>query len=443
MILVILLVILIILNGLLAGSEIAFNSLDEKKLKTMVEKNDRKAAVVLKLKEMPKQILSTIKIGVSFASVLSGVITVEVFASLFTDWILVLANLPSTSVKIFSIVVISLITSYIILVFGNLIPKALAMAEPQKFAFLAIYPLITLIFITKPIVKFLSFSANFLLKLIGVNPELIKEAVTEEEIRKMVDDGEISPIEKEMIENIFKFDDMEVTEMMTHRTDVVAINSDSSFDEILDLVHQERFTRYPVYHNDIDSIIGVIHLRELLHYIQTEVKKDFVIHDLLTKAYFVPDSKEADELFRELQIQQTHMGIVIDEYGGTAGIVTMENLIEEVMGEIADEYDEKKESGIVRLAEDNYLIEGSCELDDLEEILKIGLPIKRYETLNGFIIGRLGRIPSGKDLHINQASFTFNGYLFLFSGIEERVVSKVRVKKITTKEKLDRTETKE
>lgn len=421
--------ILIVFNGFFAGSEIAFISINENKFEIVAEKGNRKAELVLKLKEMPNRFLSTIQIGVSLASILSGVFAADAFANLLTEGVLLWMDWPIAPVKTFSMILITLITSYLMLVFGELVPKRLAMADPERFSFWAVYPLTALAFITKPIVKILSFSTNSTLKLLGINPESIKEAVTEEEIRKMVNDGEISPIEKEMIENIFKFDDMEVTEIMTHRTDVVAIDSKSTFDEILELVHQERFTRYPVYEEDIDNIIGVIHLRELLRFIQTGVQEDFIISDLLTKAYFVPDSKQADELFRELQLHQTHMGIVIDEYGGTAGIVTMENLIEEVMGEISDEYDKKKEAGIIQLDQDQYLVEGSCDLDDLEEKIEIGLPIKKYDTMNGFMIGRLGRIPNEKDIDDKNLSVVFNGYLFKVVAIDERMVSKVKVSK--------------
>lgn len=438
---VLLLLLLIVLNGFFAGSEIAFISLKERNLKSLVAEGDRKAESVLKLKEIPNKFLSTIQIGVSLASILSGVFAAEAFATLLTDWVLLFVDLPMGAVKTFSMFFITLITSFLMLLFGELVPKRIAMAHPQKFAYIAVYPLTALAAITTPIVKLLSISTNFVLRTIGINPEKIREAVTEEEIRNMVEAGEISSIEKEMIENIFKFDDMKATEVMTHRTDVVAIDSDESLDNVLELINKERFTRYPVYKDDIDNIIGIIHLRELLRYLSVGKKEDFEIHDLITAPFFVPDSKKADELFRELQIHQTHMGIIIDEYGGTAGIVTMENLIEEIMGEIADEYDaDRKKSEILTLENDKYLVDGACDVDDLEEILQIGLPTEDYDTINGFIIGRLGRIPTQKDLTDNQSDFIFNGYLFKIIAIEEKVVSKVKVIKQLVNENEDDTE---
>lgn len=436
-----LLLLLIVLNGFFAGSEIAFISLKERNLKSLVAEGDRKAESVLKLKEIPNKFLSTIQIGVSLASILSGVFAAEAFATLLTDKILLFIDLPIGAVKTFSMFFITLITSFLMLLFGELVPKRIAMAHPQRFAYIAVYPLTALAAITTPIVKLLSISTNFVLRTIGINPEKIREAVTEDEIRNMVEAGEISSIEKEMIENIFKFDDMKATEIMTHRTDVIAIDSDESLDHILELINKERFTRYPVYKDDIDNIIGIIHLRELLRYLSKGKKEDFEIHDLITAPFFVPDSKKADELFRELQIHQTHMGVVIDEYGGTAGIVTMENLIEEIMGEIADEYDaDRKKSEIITLENNKYLVDGACDVDDLEEILRIGLPVEDYDTINGFIIGRLGRIPTQKDLTDNQSDFIFNGYLFKIIAIEEKVVSKVKVIKQLVNENEDATE---
>lgn len=427
---VFLLFILIVFNGFFAGSEIAFISLKEQNLKALVAEGDKKAASVLKLKEIPNKFLSTIQIGVSLASILSGVFAAEAFASLLTDWILLLVDFPISAVKTFSMFFITLITSYLMLLFGELVPKRIAMAHPQKFAYLAVYPLTALAIITTPVVKLLSISTNFILRTIGINPEKIREAVTEEEIRNMVEAGEISPIEKEMIENIFKFDDMRATEVMTHRTDVIAIDSDESLDHILELINEERYTRYPVYKDNIDNIIGIIHLRELLRYLSIGKKEDFEINNFITEPYFVPDSKKADELFRELQIHQTHMGIIIDEYGGTAGVVTMENLIEEIMGEIADEYDaDSKEAKIMKLENNKYLVDGACDVDDLEEILQIGLPTEDYDTINGFIIGRLGRIPIKDDLTNQDSDFIFNGYLFKIIAIDEKVITKVKVSK--------------
>lgn len=401
----------------------------------MANEGHRAASLVVRLKEVPNKFLSTIQIGVSIASILSGVFASEAFASELTQWVLTMVDYPEAAVKTMSMFLITLLTSYLMLVFGELVPKRIAMSNPEKFAFIVVYPLWFLSRISTPIVKFLSLSTNLVLRLVGIDPNKVDDEVTEEEIKIMVEAGEINLTEKQMIYNIFDFDNIEVSDIMTHRTDVVAINQDSNFDEIMDIVHEERFTRYPVYDESIDDIIGVIHLRDLLRYIKNNNVEPFNIKEILREPYYVPDSKRTDKLFREFQSHKTHMAIVIDEYGGTAGVVTMENLIEEIMGNILDEYDEDEEEfSITKIMEDEYLVSGSCDIEDLEEILKIDIPIDDYDTVSGFIIGHLGRIPTKEDVVNDDSDFIFNGYLFSIEDIDEKVISKIRVTKATVED---------
>ena len=422
------LLILVALNGFFAGSEIAFISLNNSKLKSMAEDGHKKARYVLALKEVPNKFLSTIQIGVSIASVLSGVFASEAFASHLTTWIMSFTDLSAAAIKPLSMFVITLMTSYLMLVFGELVPKRIAMSNPERFAFIVIYPLWFLAKITTPIVKFLSLSTNLVLRLIGIDPHKVDEEVTEEEIRIMVDAGEIDLSEKEMINNIFEFDNMEVADIMTHRTEVVSLDAESNFEEILDCVYQNRYTRYPVYQESTDNIIGIIHLRDLLRYVTVHRSDAFNIKDLLLEPYFVPESKRADQLFKELQSQKTHMAIVIDEYGGTAGIVTMEDLIEEIMGNILDEYDDEEEIyDITPVAPGEFLVDGACDLDELEDVLEIDLPLDDYDTVSGFVIGNIGKIPTAEDINNEASSFTFNGYRFSIVEVEEKVISLVRV----------------
>ncbi len=431
------LLILIVFNGFFAGSEIAFILVNENKLKLMKDRGNKKASLVLKLKERPNKYLSTIQIGVSIASIFSGVFASEAFASILTDWIINFTDLSMALVKTTSMVFITLITSFLMLLFGELVPKRMAMANPQKFSFLAVYPLSVMATITTPIIKLLSKSTNFILNLIKINTDKIDKEITEEEIRLMVREGEIDCIEKEMIESVFEFDDIGISEIMTHRTKIVAIDSKESLSNILDIVNEERFTRYPVYEGNIDNIIGILHSRELLRYAGEGIRDEFFINDLIRKAYFVPESKRANQLFRELQNHRTHMAIVVDEHGGIAGLITMENLIEEIMGEILDEYDEcKKESNLIKLKEGQYLVHGSCELEYLEEVLNISFPNNKYETLSGFIVSYLGKIPTNKEVINKELDFVFKGYLFSISDIDGKTISEVEIIKELAKEKI-------
>lgn len=429
------LILLIIMNAFFAGSEIAFISLNHSKTKNLAEEGDRKARYILKLKEVPNRFLSTIQIGVSLASVLSGVFASEAFAAILTDWILSVSNFSPSAVKTVSMLIITLITSYLMLVFGELVPKRVAMNNPERFADIAIYPLWFLSKVTTPIVRFLSFSTNIVLRILGIDPNKVDEEVTEEEIRIMVDAGEIDLSEKEMINNIFEFDNKEVADIMTHRTEVVSIDAASSFEDILNLVNEERFTRYPVYEENMDNIIGVIHLRDLLRYIHIGNKTQFHIGEVLMEPYFVPESKRTDQMFKELQFNKIHMAIVVDEYGGTAGIVTMEDLIEEVMGNILDEFDDEEELyDIVEVEPGEYLAAGACELDELEDILGIDLPLEDYDTVSGFMIGQLGRIPTVKDINNEESCVEFGNFQFWILEIDEKVISRVRIVQIEKNE---------
>lgn len=429
------LILLIIMNAFFAGSEIAFISLNHSKTKSLAEEGDRKARYILKLKEVPNRFLSTIQIGVSLASVLSGVFASEAFAAILTDWILSVSNFSPSAVKTVSMLIITLITSYLMLVFGELVPKRVAMNNPERFADIAIYPLWFLSKVTTPIVRFLSFSTNIVLRILGIDPNKVDEEVTEEEIRIMVDAGEIDLSEKEMINNIFEFDNKEVADIMTHRTEVVSIDAASSFEDILNLVNEERFTRYPVYEENMDNIIGVIHLRDLLRYIHIGNKTQFHIGEVLMEPYFVPESKRTDQMFKELQFNKIHMAIVVDEYGGTAGIVTMEDLIEEVMGNILDEFDDEEELyDIVEVEPGEYLAAGACELDELEDILGIDLPLEDYDTVSGFMIGQLGRIPTVKDINNEESCVEFGKFQFWILEIDEKVISRVRIVQIEKNE---------
>lgn len=434
------LIALLFLNAFFAGSELAFISVNNNKIKSLAEDGDKKAKMILQLKEKPNKFLSTIQIGVSLASILSGALASDAFAELLVNFLVSNGIGTVTLVKPIAVMVITLVIMFLMLVFGELVPKRIAMKGPEKFASFVIYPVYYLAKITTPLVHLLSFTTNLVLRVIGIDPHSIEEEVTEEEIRLMVDAGEINLQEKEMINNIFEFDNHEVADIMTHRTDIVGIASDSSFEDIMNIVDAERYTRYPVYEESIDNIIGIIHLRDLLRYIKFS-KETFDIKDLSRKPYFVPDSKQTDELFRELQLNKTHIAVVIDEYGGTAGIVTMEDMIEEIMGNIMDEYDDDEiEHGIVEVHQGEYLVDGSCDIEDLEDLISIGLPIEDYDTVSGFFIGELGRIPTLEDVENEESEIIFNGYKFCILELDEKVVSQLRVIRLHSMEMLEQEE---
>lgn len=432
------LVFLIALNAFFAGSELAFVSLNNNKLKQMAEEGNKSAKLVLQLKENPNKFLSTIQIGVSLASILSGAFAADAFADVLTQFVSNSFGLSVVVIRPLAVFSVTVITTYLMLLFGELVPKRVAMKNAQGFAFFVVKPIFILSKISTPIVKFLSFSTNLVLRIIGIDPHSVNEEVTEEEIRIMVDAGEINISEKEMINNIFDFDNQQVSDIMTHRTDVIGIDVESTFEEIMNIVEEERFTRYPVYDGSIDNVVGIIHLRDLLRFTRNKRDGEFKIREIMWKPYFVPDSKRTDTLFREFQSSKTHIAIAIDEYGGTAGLVTMEDLIEEIMGNIMDEYDEEEENTEIKsIGEDTYLVGGLVDLEELEDILEIGLPYEDYDTLSGFIISLIGRIPTQEDVIHNESDVVYHGYRFEIVDLDEKVISQVKVTKLDDTLELD------
>lgn len=430
---ILLVIVLLVFNAFFAGSEMAFVSLNINKLKAKALENDRKAKKVIDILSDSTNFLSSIQVGVTLSGFLASAFASEAFASVLVEFLINMGmNIRPELIKPFSVIVITIILSYLTILFGELVPKKVAMSYPEKFANAVVYPVSFFSKLFKPLVKFLSFSTNLTLRLIGIDPEGLDDSATEEEIRMLVsvshESGNIDETEREMIDNIFAFDDMTVEEIMTHRTEVLAISDDWTFDEILDFVKDERFTRYPIYKDSIDNIIGTIHLRDLLKY--THSKKEYVLKDILRKPYYIPTSKKTDDLFNEFKLNKSHIAIVVDEYGGTAGIVTMEDLIEEIMGEISDEYDEDESDGISKISDEMWMVDGDSELYDLQSALDVELPLDKFDTVSGFIIGMLGRLPEDKDINAMDSAVIYLGYKFIITKAEEKVVTKAKVLKV-------------
>ncbi len=428
---ILLLILLIGLNAFFASAEIALLSLNESKVRQQAEKGDKKAIILKNLLSDPNKFLSTIQIGITLAGFLASAFASDMFAEKLVEFLNRMGlRTPRTLLNNIAVVVITLVLSYFTLVLGELVPKRLAMKKSDLIARIAVGPINALSIVTSPFVGFLSLSTNFVVRLLGIDPNEEEDPITEEEILLMLDEGEekgtIDESEREMISNIFAFDNKVVTDIMTHRTDVVAIPVDASLNEIVSLVNEEKYTRFPVYEESIDNIIGILHSKELIKYINMgqEEKSNFELSKLIRDPYYVPSSKKTDELFEEMQKNKVHMAVVIDEYGGTAGIVTIEDLMEEIVGNIFDEYDvDEDENDIEKLDDATYIINGTIDLDTVEEFFDIKLPVDEYDTLSGFVIGQLGRIPEEHD----KPEVEFNGLVFKVEEIEEKRISKVKV----------------
>ena len=391
-------IILILINAFFASSELAVLSLNENKTRKQAEDGDKKAAMLLRMVEAPSSFLSTIQIGITLAGFLASAFAASNFAdrlcALVRGWGLTLLS-PSALYSV-CVVLITLILSYFTLIFGELVPKRIAMKNPEKVAKFAGPVILGLATVMKPIVAFLAASTNLVLRLIGVDPKAESEHVTEEEIRMMVDIGEekgiIEESEAELIENVFEFNNITAADVMVHRTDMTALCIRDSAEEILGVIRESGFSRFPVYDEDADDIVGVLSTREFL--LNAQSASPLPLDKLLRAPYLVPETIRADVLLREMQKKKAHMAVVLDEYGGTSGLVTMEDLLEEIVGDIYDEFDEQEAQDIQQLEENLWRIQGGAPLDEINEALHISLPVDgEFDTLGGLIYSRLTTIP--------------------------------------------------
>jgi putative hemolysin len=367
---------IIILTAIFSSAEVALVVVSDSKVNEDVLNNNKKALKIQKFTNESKRYLLSIQVMITLLTLVNGAIALDAFyndvMSLFNDlnWLKPIAMF------------------FVQLVFGRLIPRRLANKYTDTLAYQTIGFIKFIHTILLPITWLLNKSSMVFGRLFALKPEEGERKMTEEEIRTIVEyssrSGNIDEEESEMIQNVFDFSDTAVEEIMTHRTEISAINIKSTRKQIIEYVQNERFTRFPVFENDIDHIIGTLHVKDLLKFLDNAEEK-FSLKKLLREPYFVPDSKKTDELFREMQQQKNHIAIVLDEYGGTAGIVTIEDLIEEIVGNIQDEYDEDEEE-INQIDEYTYEIEGLTNIDDVEDELEIGLPVEDYDTISGFIL---------------------------------------------------------
>ena len=383
---ILVLVILIALNAFFAASEIAFISLNDNKIEKQAREGNKKAIQISKMLETPSKFLATIQIGITLAGFLSSAFASDTFADIIAPQLNNIMPLGLSVWKSISIILITIILSFFTLIFGELVPKRLAMKNYEKIAFGTIGVIRTISIITAPFVKLLTVTTNAISKLFGVN-ESDEETVTEEEIKMMVDQGEetgaIEENEKELINNVFEFNDITASEIMTHRTDIFAVDINTTPEELLNQIIKDdcKHSRIPVYDETIDEIKGIVYVKDLLKHIH---KKTFKIKNIMKDAYFVSQNKLINELFKELQKNKKQIAIVLDEYGGTAGLITMEDIIEELVGNIFDEYDEI-ENEYEKIDDKTYILSGNLPIYDVNKILQSHIPEGEYDTLSGYL----------------------------------------------------------
>lgn len=431
---IIALFLLILANGFFTASELAVLSVNHAKVRGKAEEGNKNAVLLKKILDGPNKFLATVQICISLCTLFTVVFAfLKFFDPLYGFLSSRLQTVSENIVYGLAVIIIVSVVSYLLLLFGEVVPKSIAVKHSAKIAPAVIFFINLISIAATPFVKILTVSSNAVLRLIGIDPNYSDEDVTEEEIRMLIDVGEeagkIHEAEKEMIHNIFEFDNKTVDDIAVHRKDIVALSIDADKDEIVRIAVTERFSRIPVYEGNIDNIIGILHLKDFLNYIFSENRLDGDIVDLrsiIRKPYFVPLTKKTDKLFDEMKETKAHMAIVADEYGGTAGLVTMEDLIEEIMGSIYDEYDEEERPDIEQIYENTYCVNGTADLETVAEFFDAPLPVGDYDTISGFIVGQIGRIPNEGE----QPEFEFNGLVFKAYEVTEMRVSTAIVSKI-------------
>lgn len=424
----VILLVLILVNAFFAMSELAIISLNDNKIDKMAEDGNKKAKKIVKLTESSSKFLSTIQIGVTLAGFLTSASASTTFASMITDALRgtsVYNALGEGLMNGIAVVIVTIIMSYFSLVLGELVPKKIAMQVPEKISFKIVDILLFFSKLFAPLVKILSVSTNAVVRLLGFNPHADEETVTEEEIRMMVDvggeKGVIEDVQKEMINNIFEFDDLDAGDIMTHRTDMVAVEVGDDLSEVVDTAVSEGYSRIPVYEDDQDNIIGIVYVKDLLAYVGKKLPAKS-LRDIMRTPMYVPESKICGDLFKEMTEKRTQMAVVVDEYGGTAGIVTLEDIVEAIVGNIQDEYDDEDEE-ISKINETTFTIDGMTNLEEVAELTGTELPEGSYDTVAGFIIKELGLLPEeGKTYEVNYKNLKLT-----VLSVDERRIDKVRV----------------
>lgn len=411
----IILVILIALNAFFAATEIAFISLNDARIEKQAKEGNKKAKQIEKMIKSPSKFLATIQIGITLAGFLSSAFASDAFAEKLAPLLYELMPFVNFGIwKSLSIVIITIILSFFTLVFGELVPKRFAMKYYEKLSFATIGIIRAISIVTSPFVKFLTVVTNAVSKLFGVS-ENEEESVTEEEIKMMVDQGEekgtIKEEEKELINNVFEFNDITVSEIMRHRKDIFAVDMNISNEELLQELSQEeyRYSRIPVYDETIDEIKGILYVKDVLKNIN---KKSFKVKNVIKDAYFVSQNRLINEVFKELQKNKKQIAIIVDEYGGTAGLITMEDILEELVGDIYDEYD-KEEKEFEQIDSNTYLLSGSMTINEVNKLLNVNIPEGDYDTLSGYLQDKLGRIPEEEEkpvIDTEEATYKIEEY---------------------------------
>ena len=434
----IILIVMVLINMIYNGFSAAMEQLNIKEIEEKaLEQKDRKSARLLKLIHTPQNFIDSIQLVITLLNMLIGWIYMQQFVNLIERLLHFIVEKTfqfTIGVEIMAFIatiLTLLIVLYIFLLIGVSLPKKIALGNPKGWAYLFVDVIYVFNQILLPFTALISLTTRGIVKIFGLNPDNDEGDVTEEEIIHMVNEGHeqglIEASEAEMISNIFEYHDKEAQDIMTHRNQIIALDSNMSFGDVVDFVLDGKHSRYLVFEENIDNILGVIHLKDVLRYQRDNDSSDVPvgsIKELLREPEFIPLTKNIHDLFQEMQSRKLQMVIVIDEYGQTAGLVAMEDILEEIVGNIMDEYDVEEEY-IEEKGEDEYIIEGKTPLEELEERFHISFNEEEFDTLNGFLISKMDKIPDENE----EFEVMIDGYLFKIVSVHNKMIQSVLVTK--------------
>ncbi|GAA0749263.1 hemolysin family protein [Clostridium sartagoforme] len=404
---IVLLVILLLMSGFFSMSETALMALSKIRIRHMVEEGVKGAKLVERLAEDPSRLLGAILIGNNVVNIGASALATSVAVKAFGEG---------------SVGVVTIVMTILVLIFGEITPKSIAKQNSESVALKVSKPINVIVKLFRPFVVVFSAISGLFIKILGGDPKANEPFITEEELKTMVgvseEEGVLEDVEKEMIFNVFEFADSQVKDVMVQRVDVVAVDINSTYDEVINVIKTEQFSRIPVYNQNIDDVIGVLNVKDLI--IAAQSKENFKVSDYMREPYYTFEFKKITELFNEMKKNRNHMAVVLDEYGGNVGIVTIEDLIEEVVGEIEDEYDDEN-SDIVVVKEDEYIVDGSARLDHIGDLIGVAMESEEFDSVGGLVIGELGRFPEQLE------EVKLNNIRFVVEEVDKNRIKKVRI----------------
>lgn len=389
-------------------SETALMALSKIRIRHMVDEGVKGAKLVEKLCHDPSKLLGAILIGNNIVNIGASSLATSIAVKLIG---------PS------GVGLVTIIMTILVLIFGEITPKSIAKQNSEKVSLMVSKPIGIMVKVFKPFVIIFTSISSVFIRLLGGDPKATEPFITEEELRTMVgvseEEGVLEDVEKEMIFNVFEFADSQVKDVMVQRMEIIAVDVNATYDEVINIIKTEQFSRLPVYNEHIDDVIGILNVKDLI--MASQSKDNFKVSDYMREPYYTFEFKKIAELFKEMKKTRNHMAVVLDEYGGNVGIVTIEDLIEEVVGEIEDEYDDESDSDIIVVKEDEYIVDGSARLDYIGDLIGVTMESEEFDSVGGLVIGELGRFPSKNE------EVKINNIKFIVEDIDKNRIKKVRI----------------